>query len=88
MEDPLEVVQDNIYDLPSAEEVHRMNNNGTTAIAWTNVSESAGGLFGSVAQMAFGQGGAVAAIASSAAVVGIMGQQIWRERALMNRLHP
>lgn len=80
--DPIEVVQDELMDLPSPEAVHAMNENGTTAIALTNLVESGGGLLGPLMQYFSSQGSAAAAIASSAGVIGIMGRQIYRERNL------
>jgi hypothetical protein len=63
-----------------------MNDNGTTAIAKTNVIEAAGGIIGVMSQFYYEQGSAVAAIASSAGVIGVMGAQIVRERSLMQKL--
>lgn len=78
-EDPIEVVQDEIHKYPDADTIHQLNEDGTTAIAQTNLAEAAGGLIGSVAQLGWEQGSATAAIASSVAVVGIMARQIIRE---------
>jgi hypothetical protein len=82
MNDPIEVIQDDIKGLPDIETVHKMNDNGTTAIAWTNVIESAGGIFGASLQMGYEQAGATAAIVSGAGVIAVMGKQIYHEQKL------
>lgn len=83
-EDPIEVIQDEIYDYPSAEIIHQLNDNGTTAIAHTNIAEAAGGVLGAGSQFFWEQGSAAGAILSSVAVIGIMAHQIWRERSVMS----
>ena len=79
-DDPIEVLQDELYGLPDAATLHKLNHDGTIAIAKTNAVEAAGGVLGSLAQLGFEQGGAVAAVASSAGVIAIMGSQIVKER--------
>ena len=81
-DDPIEVVQDSMHDLPTAEIAYEMNRNGTTAIAQTNLAESGGGLFGAIGQFLAPFGSAAAAIGSNVAVIGLMGRQMWRERVL------
>lgn len=83
-QDPIEVVQDEINKIPSAEVIHRLNENGTTAIAVTNIAEAAGGVVGASMQFAWERGAAVAAITSSVAVIGIMANQIRIERTVLN----
>lgn len=85
-EDPIEVVQDEIHKYPDADTIHQLNEDGTTAIAQTNLAEATGGLVGSVAQFGWEQGSATAAIASSVAVIGIMSKQILKEQRVVSRL--
>lgn len=81
-EDPIEVVQDAAHDWPNPEAAYRMNKNGTTAIAQTNLAESGGGVIGSIGEFFAPFSSAISAIASNVAVIGLMGRQIWRERAM------
>ncbi len=83
-EDPIEVTQDEIRKKPNAETIHQLNENGTTAIAHTNLAEAAGGLIGSAAQFGWEQGSATAAIGSSVAVIGIMVRQIHKEHRVLS----
>jgi hypothetical protein len=86
-EDPLEVVQDELHNTPSPEVMHKLNEDGTTAIAKTNIVESIGGLAGAASYFVIEQGPSVAAIASSAGVIGIMAMQIVRDRDVLKSAH-
>jgi len=86
-EDPIEVIQDELHNIPDAATIYELNQNGTIAIAKTNAVEAGGGVFGALASLGWEQGGAAAAIASSAGVIAIMSGQIIRERHMMHRLN-
>lgn len=83
-EDPIEVIQDVEAGMPNADKVHKLNIDGTTAIAMTNLAEAGGGVVGPVLQFGWNQGSATAAIGSSLAVAGIMARQIIIERRALS----
>ncbi len=82
-EDPIEVVQDVHSKWPSAAVIHELNQKGTTAIAVTNLVEASGGIAGTALQFGWSQGSAWGALVSSLGVIGVMGNQIRIERAMM-----
>jgi hypothetical protein len=86
-DDPIEVIQDELNNIPDAATIHKLNGDGTIAIAKTNAFEAGGGVLGALASFGWEQGGAVAAIASSAGVIAVMGGQIIREGHMMQRLN-
>jgi len=79
-DDPLEVVQPDTTKKLTAAEKHRLNEDGITAIAKTNIVESVGGIVGAGSFFIYNQGPATAAIVSSLGVVYIMLRQIVHDR--------
>jgi len=83
-EDPIEVVQDEVNKYPDAATMHALNEDGTTAIAHTNLVEAAGGILGAASGAISEQSPGVVAVASSVGVICVMANQISKERRIIN----